>query len=214
MPNLVDKYKLIIFDLDGTLVHTIAEYRYFVVPKVLEKLGVIGKNDNLELIDKFWFDGNRDETIASGFKCDPKDFWKVFRKLDRPEERRSYTRAYEDVKPALVRLQRMGKILAITTGAPKWVAKMEIDFLPKDLFARIVSITSTRYKNKPHPESLFACLKYFKCKNDEVVYIGNSNDDSIYANAAAVDFIYLERREHNFVGPSKAKIHSLLELLD
>lgn len=208
---LIDKYKLIVFDLDGTLVHTTAEYRYFIVPSVLKKLG---KNPDvdLKLIDKFWFDAGRDETILKEFRCDPLKFWKEFHKLDKIEERKKYTHIYNDVWESLKRLKKMGKLLAITTGAPKKLARMETNLLPKDLFTNIIYITSTRYKGKPHPDSLIGCLKFCKAKPQDTVYIGNSTEDGKYAEAANVDFIYLERREHQFKGETLTTMHSLQDL--
>jgi len=209
----LDRYKLVVFDLDGTLVHTTSEYRYSIVPKVLETLGKSPDNFNFHAIDKFWFDGERDQTIRDKLDCDPKIFWKVFHKYDKPEKRVKFTKIYDDVNPTLEKLRKMDKILAIATGAPQKIAEMEINLLPKHLFTKIISVYSTRYKNKPHPESLLACLKFCKTKTDQSVYIGNSNDDSIYAKSAGVDFIYIERREHPFGGSSIATIHTLFDLL-
>lgn len=207
---LINKYQLIIFDLDGTLVHTTAEYRYYIVPKVLKKLGI--NKTSLNLIDKFWFDGDRDKTIQDNFKCDKDLFWKVFRKEDNFEQRAKYTHAYDDVEESVKKLKKLNKLLAITTGAPKWIAKIETNLIPKNNFAKITSITSTRYKAKPHPESLLGCLKFCNTKANKAVYIGNSREDSQYAKAAGVDFIYLERREHNFSGEFITTINTLTEL--
>lgn len=209
---IIEKYKLIIFDLDGTLVHTTAEYRYFIIPRVLKQLGN-NKRINLKVIDKFWFNGNRGETIRDGFGCDAKQFWKMFHKEVKTEERAKYTHVYDDVWITIKKLKNNGKILAVTTGAPKQIANMEVDLLPKEQFEKIISITSTRYKAKPHPESLIGCLKFCKTEAEEAVYIGNSMEDSEYATAASVDFIYLERREHEFIKKSIVTIHSLHELL-
>lgn len=209
---MVAKYKFVIFDLDGTLVHTTAEYRYFIVPKALKKAGV-NKKVSLKLIDKFWFEGNRNTIISEQFGCDKNLFWKVFHREDKIDERAKYTHVYDDVWETITSLRGIGKKLAITTGAPKPIAKIEVDLLPKDHFDKIISITSTRYKAKPHPESLIGCLKFFKAKPSDAVYIGNSMEDNKYALAAGVDFIFLERREHPFSGKSVLKINSLRELL-
>lgn len=115
MKNLLTKYTLIVFDLDGTLVHTTAEYRYFVVPRVLERLGQDETKISLKSIDKFWFDGDRDNTISEHFKVDPYKFWKTFHKYDLPQARKRFTRPYEDVLPALKAFKKRKKLLAIAT---------------------------------------------------------------------------------------------------
>lgn len=212
---IIDKYKLIVFDLDGTLVHTTGEYRYFIVPKVLKKLK---KNAaiSLDIIDKFWFNGERDETIAKYFHCDPKIFWKNFHKEDKLEERAKYTHVYDDVIATLKSLKKIGKKLAITTGAPKKLAQMEIGLLPENYFKKIISIHSTRYKPKPDPQSLLGYLKFCKTKANDSVYIGNSGEDLQYAKNAGVDFIYLERKKHSLNSKLKPEktIHTLTQLLE
>lgn len=132
--------------------------------------------------------------------------------MDFMENRAKYTFAYDDVHETLQNLKKMGKTLAITTGAPKPIAEMESNLLPKHLFSRITSITSTRYKAKPNPQSLNGCLKILKYKTSQAVYIGNSTEDAIYAKNAGVDFIYLEREEHEFRSKKLKTIHSLSEL--
>ncbi len=208
---LLDKYQLVIFDLDGTLVHTKEEYRYKVVPETLKVLKISHKV-NRKAIDKFWFDGSRNQTIKKYFKIEPKEFWKVFHTLDFMENRAKFTFAYDDVTRTLRMLKKLGKTLAITTGAPKWIAEMETKLLPRHLFSKIISITSTRYKAKPDLQSLNGCLKYLKFKPSDAVYVCNSTEDAIYAKNANVDFIYLERKEHEFKSKKLKTIHSLREL--
>lgn len=64
------------------------------------------------------------------------------------------------------------------------------------MFGRIISIPSTRYKAEPEQQSLNGCLRVLKYKLSQAVCIGNSTEDAIYAKNAGVDFIYLEREEH------------------
>ena len=48
----------------------------------------------------------------------------------------------------------------------------------------------------------------------ETLYVGNSNEDALFAHNVGVDFLYLERRKHEFdmTKYSIAEIHSLDEL--
>ena len=75
---------------------------------------------------------------------------------------------------------------------------MEIEKLngaPHDFY---LSIFDNGFGGKPNPESLFHVLKKLNMGLDETVYIGNSSEDAYYAKNAGVDFIYLERKEHEF----------------
>lgn len=209
---LLNKYKHISFDLDGTLVHTVRDYRHTVIPKVVSQLG--GTVGNPTAVDKFWFEPGRDETIKAEFGIAPADFWPLFRRIDTPEARAANTRAYEDSETTLIKIKESGKLISIITGAPHWVAKMELEKLNGAPFDFFIPLADSRYAEKPHPESLHFVMAELKTSPSETVYIGNSNDDAIYAKKAGVDSIYLERKEHEFGLRDKAVgvIHSLHEL--
>ncbi len=209
---ILNKYRHISFDLDGTLVHTLRDYRHAVIPKVVSKLG--HSIQNPASVDKFWFEPGRDQTIKLEFGVEPSDFWPLFRQIDTPENRAHHTTAYPDAEPALRKLKSCGKIISVITGAPHWVAKLELEKLnqaPVDFF---LSLVDGPYPEKPNPVSFHFVINELGQHPAETVYIGNSNDDAIYAKNAGVDFIYLERQEHEFKlrDESVAIIHSLSEL--
>lgn len=193
---MISKYKHISFDLDGTLVHTTAEHRYEVVPETIRRLE--GNLVDEATMDKFWFEPNRSEVIEKEFGLNPEDFWNEFREVDTIEKRSAATWAYEDAERALRKLKDMGKTISIVTGAPHFIAEMEIKKLngaPHDYY---FSITDSEFLEKPDPASMELVLKDMKIKPEDTLYIGNSNEDARYAKNAGMDFLYLERREHDF----------------
>lgn len=211
---MLNKYRHISFDLDGALVHTFPEYRYEIVPMVVEKLG--GTIKDKHSIDRFWFESGRDEVIRNDFGLEPSRFWPFFREADSPEKRSSYIRAYDDAERTLRRLKQMNKIVSIITGAPHHIAQMEIEKLngaPHDFY---FSITDSEFTEKPNPKSFHYVLENLIVKPDETIYIGNSNEDAYYAKNAGVDFIHLDRKEHQFDLRDYviATIHSLDELFN
>ena len=111
---MLSKYKHISFDLDGTLVHTIQEYRYKILPKVVEKLG--GTIKEKRSMDRFWFESGRNKTIQEDFNVNPSSFWPLFRTLDTPEKRSHHTYAYDDAERSLRKIKKSGKILSIVIG--------------------------------------------------------------------------------------------------
>lgn len=209
---MLKKYKHISFDLDGTLVHTVPEYRHKIVPEVVEKLG--GTIKEKHSIDRFWFEGGRDLIIQNEFGLNPPDFWKLFREVDLPESRSAHTRAYDDSERNFRKLKAMNKTISIITGAPHFVAQLEIEKLNGAPYDFYLSIFDNKFKPKPDPGSLQYALKKLDMKPAETVYIGNSNEDAHFAKNAGVDFIYLERKEHQFdlKDYAIATIHSLDEL--
>lgn len=209
--QILKKYTHISFDLDGTLVHTTREYRHTIVPKVVGALGGMVKETHA--VDRFWFESGRDEIIRAGFGLDPSRFWELFREMDTPEGRRAHTAAYDDAAPTLRRLKEEKKTLSIITGAPHWVAQMEIAKLdaPYDYY---LPIHDSGFPGKPDPEGFRFVLAKLGIAPEETLYIGNSNEDAYFAKNASVDFIYLERKEHQFdlASYALATIHSLDEL--
>jgi len=209
---MIKKYKHISFDLDGTLVHTIPEYRHKIVPDAVNKLG--GKIKNLHAIDKFWFEAERNEIIKNEFNLKPADFWVLFRELDSPNSRDKHTIAYNDSEKCLHKLKSLGKIISIITGAPHFIAEMEIKKLNGAPIDYYLSLRDDGFGIKPDPAGMFHLLEKMCIKPREIVYIGNSNEDAYFAKNAGIDFIYLERKEHQFdlKDYSIATIHSLSEL--
>jgi len=193
---MLNKYKHISFDLDGTLVHTVPEYRHEIVPMVVKELG--GEIKNKHSIDKFWFESDRNNAIKNDFGLEPTSFWNLFRKVDSAEKRFSHTRAYDDAERTLRKLKQMNKIVSIITGAPHHIANMEIEKLNGAPYDFYLSVTDNKFPEKPDSQSFNYVLEKMNLKPSETVYIGNSNEDAYYAKNAGVSFIYLERKEHEF----------------
>ncbi|MFH1183117.1 MAG: HAD-IA family hydrolase [Candidatus Moraniibacteriota bacterium] len=209
----LDKYKHISFDLDGTLVHTLEEYRFKVVPKVVKQLG--GKIKYKHSVNKFWFEAGRDKTIKEEFNLDPETFWDLFKKIDTPNKRSSHTFAYPDAEPTLRFLKKINKIISIITGARDWIARMEIEKLNGAPYDFYLSLYDSDFNEKPDPAGLKFAMKKTQTNPGETLYVGNSNEDAYFAKNAGVDFLYLCRKEHNFDlrDYSIGKIHSLDELI-
>lgn len=206
------KYKHVSFDLDGTLVHTLPAYRHRIVPAAVEHLG--GKIKRARDIDRFWFEAGRNRIIEDHFGLSANDFWEVFRRLDSPEERAAHTFAYEDAEDCLKKLKEAGKITSIITGAPEkiaWLEKEKLNDAPIDFY---FPLDYSRFGEKPDPRGLLFVLEELGVEAAETIYIGNSNEDALFARNAGVDFIYLERRQHEFDSDDwvDRKIHSLSEL--
>lgn len=207
---MLNKYKHISFDLDGTLIHTLPEYRYSLVPQVVNELK--GKIKSQADIDKFWFEVNRSKTIEDCFGVQANLFWELFLKLDTTEQRSLHTKIYDDVIKTFTRLKEAGKIISIVTGAPNLIAKIELAKISAN-YDFDFSIRDSEYKEKPAPESLHFVLKKLNCKPEETIYIGNGDEDAKYAKNAGVDFIRINRSEYNYdFGNNITTIHSLNEL--
>ena len=203
-------YKAFIFDVDGTLVRARSEYRYKIVGETLQLLNTSFSEKD---IDRFWFEGDRDQVITGCFSVKPNQFWEVFRELDSPELRKSYTEPYDDID-FIQELREKGYKTGIVTGAPLEIASMNIDLIGKDNFdAIIIAFGSNGIKQKPHPHGLQECLGLLEVDKSEAIYIGNANEDIATAKNAQVLDVLISRGEYEFpdLNPS-LKIYSLYEL--
>ncbi len=206
-------YKAVVFDLDGTLVHTSPEYRYKVVFQVLNNLGALPSAFSNHNIDRFWFEAARDEIIKTLFGLEPELFWKEFQKYDTTELRKQFTRLYDDID-FIKELRKSGYKIGIVTGAPMHIASLEIGMLGHDNFdAVVVAHSSNGFKPKPNPHGLYECLKLLGISKSEAVYVGNVDEDIETAKNAEVFDVLLLRgeNEHRNAKPSMV-INSLYEL--
>ncbi len=203
-------YKAVIFDLDGTLVHTKPEYRYKIVGQTLKEMGTTSSNHH---IDRFWFESGRNELIKNQFKLDPELFWEIYKKNEIPELREKFTELYDDID-FIKELKQKGFKIGIVTGALSNIAHVEINMLGKENFDEIIiTLKENGVEYKPHPQGLLECLNKLGVKKEEAIYVGNSDEDVLTAKNAEVFDVLLNRGEHIFpeINPTLT-IKSLYEL--
>ena len=204
------EYKGIIFDLDGTLVTTKYEHRKIVLEKTLSDFG---KPLPIEVIDKFWFEGNRDKIIKEIFEVNPSNFWTVYESYDTPEFRKKFTNPYDDVGFVL-ELKKRGYKTGVVTSAPVEIAKIETEMVGKEFFDSIVvAHTLNGFIPKPNPSGLEQCLFNLGIKNTESIFVGNSDEDVNAARNANILDILINRKEYFYknLNPSLS-IESLYDL--
>lgn len=207
------KYDAVIFDLDGTLIHTAPEYRHGIVEKTLKEFGVSGVKS--EFMDKFWFESRREEIIRKNFGVAPESFWIVFRKYDTIESRKKSVSMYDDVC-FIEELKKEGYKTGIVTGATVPIANMEIEIIgPEKFDAIVIAQKSNGINPKPHPHGVEECLSLLGAKKNKAIYVGNADEDILTAKNAGVFDVLLKRGEYEFemknLKPSLI-IHSLYDL--
>lgn len=203
-------YKTVIFDLDGTLIHTSFEYVRNTVGNALRELGSSSPDEH---IHRFWFYSGRDKTIRQYFGVKPDDFWPVLRRYDTPEARMKVAMPYEDVD-IIPELKRSGFKLGIVTGAPANIIPVEVEMLGSESFDAVVRAQeSSGVKPKPDPHGIYECMKLLEARKDETVFVGNGIEDMMAAQAAGVLDVHIDRGEHATDGTSPSvRINSLYEM--
>lgn len=186
-------YRAVVFDLDGTLVHTSPEYRYGVVGQALGHFGIGASGRD---IDRFWFGPESDNIIREAFGLDPRQFWESYHECEDPGLRRRLSRAYDDVD-FIDELRERGFRTGMVTGAPPGVAQLEVEIAGRERFdAVVLARQSEGIRPKPDPHGIEECLKQLRVQRDEAVYVGNTDDDLMMARRAGVFDVLLLRGEH------------------
>ena len=178
--------KLLIFDLDGTLLDTLEDLKN-AVNFSLEKFGFPTRST--EEIEK---------SVGNGFKhlvstslpqsCNDETLDKVLA-LAREyykEHFHDFTHPYEGVIELLMRLKQEGYLLAIVSNKPHSMVKCLRELFFQDLVpyaaGEIIGI-----KRKPDPEGIYSAMVHFGRK--EAVYIGDSEVDILTAQNAEIPCI-------------------------
>ena len=179
--------KLIIFDLDGTLIDTLDDLRMsvnfalsqFNYPlrsreQVRKDIG----NGVAKLIERSIFAGLLDENYA---KC-----LAIFQDHYR-NNYNVYTRPYDGVFNTLKKLQKEGYIVTCATNKIKDVARNLLDTHFPNVFTYFEG-DREGMKKKPDPMMIDELMKHFGVSKEETLYIGDTNVDEEVATNAEVDY--------------------------
>lgn len=208
--------KAIIFDIDGTLIHTRLAYLEQLIRRCCIETGIEPTKENIERI---WY-GPIDEKIElmKSMNVDPAEFWKKLIEYDTIEERAKNMVPYDDVW-VLKELAEKGIKLGIVTNAIFHMAKHEVNVLREHGIQFDAIITAfdkdlnTRIKPKPNPEGILECLEMLGVKKNEVIFVGDGPDDAEAAKTAGVLYVKIDREEHLIPIEATIEIKSLEELL-
>ncbi|MET3107094.1 phosphoglycolate phosphatase [Oxalobacteraceae bacterium GrIS 2.11] len=186
--------KLVMFDLDGTLVETGTEIalavndtlRHFDLPAVSEAqvFGWIGKGTRELLIQSLAGSMQSD----SGQVDDRYDLAQILAEFGRHYERRCGTnsRLYPKVRETLTELKAAGVKLAIVTNKDMHYTNIVLrDYQLNDFFDLVIGGDSLPTK-KPDPAGILHCLSTFRIDAEQALFIGDSSIDAAAARSANV----------------------------
>ncbi len=180
--------KVIVFDLDGTLLDTLQDLQvsvnfalsHFNYPKrSLEQVRKDIGNGVTKLIERSILGGICDENYA---KC-----LEIFKNHYR-ENYNNYTKAYSGIPTLVSKLKNEGYLVTVATNKIIDVAKILLDDHYEDLFGYIEG-DNIGVKKKPDPNMINNILNHYQVNKNEVLYIGDTNVDEETALNAGVDYI-------------------------
>lgn len=207
--------RLVIFDMDGTLVDTVEGYM-MAVNEVLEKEGY-----PIHALDRFreWIGGGITnfvrQAVPSG--TEPKEQERLVGLVEKAylKEWSRGVRVYPGIPALLEKLRQRGILVAINTNKVEEVAQRIAEaFFPETAFLGVIG-EKPGFPNKPHPGGILELLQKSGISSAEAMFVGDSEYDVETARggnvfAVAVTWGY---REEKFLVSADRIIHAPEELL-
>lgn len=206
--------KLILFDLDGTLIDSVD----FIVWSFVEagrRLGI--EIDPLEIrrlvgypIEDFVY------YLVSKRGVDEKTlelFFEVRRRLFEENWEKSI-RVFPDVKPVLDELRGSGYVLGVASSSRVERINLFLRHFNLEKYFNVIVGAGSGLRGKPHPDVLLRALSEADVEREEAVYVGDREVDCIASQRAGVRFVLVDRENLGPGGCSPwAIIPSLRSLL-
>jgi len=181
----MNKIRLIIFDLDGTLVDA---YRAIINSSnyTMQELGLPKQRDELIRAAVGW----GDEALLKPF-VGPKNLNQAIRIYRRHHARSllSGSRLFTGVRMMLAQLKRKGYILAIASNRPTKFTRILMRRLGITRYFAYVLCADKLKVGKPHPEILRKIMRRFSLAPSQALYVGDMTIDAEAGRRAKVKTI-------------------------
>ena len=181
----MNKYKLLLFDLDGTLCNT-DEMIVQTMFAIYKKYKPTKERTREEL---YYFSGPPiRETLKREFPNeDPEEMYEAFKTISK-EFYAPYVTAYEDEIKVLKALKEKGYLLGVVTNKGRSLTLYSLKLCEIDTFFDVVISADDVPIPKPNPEGILQAIETLKIKNKEdVLYIGDNDIDYETASNAGVE---------------------------
>ncbi|WP_069997401.1 HAD family hydrolase [Cellulosilyticum sp. I15G10I2] len=179
-------YRLVIFDLDGTLLDTLTDLAYagnyvlrqwgFEEHLVDNYKNYIG-NGVYKLVERMLPEECRNEKMIEKARGIFEEYYKVH-SLD-------HTKPYEGIITLLHTLKEQGVLMAVASNKPDIYTKELVGLMFEDkitlAFGQRIGVIP-----KPDPQVILDILEHFKVDKSECIYIGDSDVDMYTAKNAGV----------------------------
>lgn len=210
--NFCVMIKLIIFDLDGTVVDA-----YKAIEKslsfTLKKFGYPIVNSSIVRRSVGWGDENFINRFVKA--KDAKKALRVYRHHHKCSLRK-YSKIIRDAKKILGLLKKRHFKLAIASNRPRRFSIILLDQLGLRDYFNTVVCAKTKDEIKPSPKILLRIIKRLQVKNSEAIYVGDMAIDVYAGNNAGVKTIAVLGGSCGLSELKKARpfkvIHRLLDL--
>lgn len=205
------KYKLYLFDFDGTLFNT-EEALIFIFKEAFEAIGIKIKEEDVIRYSRQPLKDTYRELHADESRIP--EFVNAIERLVNSKRSIEHTCLFEDTLSFLTSMRNGGVKAGIVTNNNVTHVKDVLEHynVPTDTFCSYVGNKETN-KVKPDPEPILLAVKLSNMDIDlkDVVYVGDAYNDVKAAKNAGVTAILLDRN-NEYPDGEYIKIHSLKEL--
>ena len=179
--------KIIIFDLDGTLLDTLPDLhkavnfalsKFNMPNRTIEQVRKDIGNGVEALIERSVLGGNSNENYEKTLEMFKKYYQQNYDKLTLP---------YDGMLDTLNALKDVGYTLAVATNKIQEVATILIERFYPGLFSYIQGDDHI-VKKKPQTDMIDVILKHFNLTKEETLYIGDTNVDEETSINAGIDY--------------------------
>ena len=212
----MNKYRLLLFDLDGTLCDT----DEMIVQTMLSIYRDYRPKKERTREELYYFSGPPiRETLKNEFPDqDPDHMYEVFKKVSKGFYKET-VKPYQDEIEILTKLKNKGYQLGVVTnkGLPLTIYSLEICQI-KELFDVVISADDVNLP-KPNPDGVYLAMERLNIKNkQDVLYIGDNDIDDVTAKNANVDSLLVtwgpreitRLKKANYLAKSYREIGGLL----
>ena len=178
--------KLIIFDMDGTLVdssitlvNAINHVRDNLSLEPMSEDKILSKlNDHTINSAKYFYE-------ADSFKADHEVWFSQYYKDNHKRELRLYSK----IKGLLDELKEKGFKLAIATNAYRISTNQSLIYLDIKDYFDVVACSDEVKRGKPYPDMLYKILDKLNIEAKDTIFIGDGERDEVASKNAKIDYI-------------------------
>lgn len=203
----MNKYRLLLFDLDGTLANTdeMVVQAFYALYKEF-KPRVVRTREEL-----YYFSGPPiRETVKTEFPdYDPKEVHQAFSRISK-DFYAPYVTAYEDEIEVLKALKEAGYLLGVVTNKGGTLTKYTLEICHIDGLFDVVISADDVSTPKPNPEGIYKAMEKVGIKDKkDVLYIGDNDIDYYSGTNAGIDTLLVTWGPREIKSVNKAKYVAL-----
>lgn len=202
--------KLIIFDLDGTLLDTLTD----ITNSINYTLNYFNRPAKTEQQVKYYLGQGPKYLLEKAFDNDL-DYKSVYPIYDHhyTKHQNDYTKPYDGVLETLNALKEKGYLLAVCSNKQDPITKELIKTIFPNTFDYVIG-TSAKLTRKPAPDMVLHILKALNIKKSEALYIGDTETDMKTAfnaglKVVAVTYGFRSKKELKVYQPDYLVDHPL-----